>query len=87
MAGVFLSYRRQDSDYAVLLYAWLDERFGPAQVFWDDEDIDPGKEFRRVRSICVAVMRWRDSMADPNASALTLLDALAVVLSSRAPKH
>lgn len=39
-----------DSDYAVLLYAWLAERFGPGQLFWDQEDIDPGKEFRRVLS-------------------------------------
>jgi tetratricopeptide (TPR) repeat protein len=50
MSGVFLSYRRQDSDYAVLLYAWLAQRFGPEEVFWDREDIDPGKDFRRVLS-------------------------------------
>jgi tetratricopeptide (TPR) repeat protein len=50
MSGVFLSYRRQDCDYAALLYAWLAERFGPQQVFWDQEDIDPGNDFRRVLS-------------------------------------
>jgi tetratricopeptide (TPR) repeat protein len=50
VSRIFLSYRRQDSDYAVLLYAWLTERFGSEQVFWDREDIDPGKDFRRVLS-------------------------------------
>ena len=50
MPGVFLSYRRAESDYAVLMYAWLAERFGPAQVFWDREDIEPGKDFREVLS-------------------------------------
>jgi tetratricopeptide (TPR) repeat protein len=50
MPGVFLSYRRTDGDYAVLLYAWLAERFGAANVFWDREDIDPGRDFRRVLS-------------------------------------
>lgn len=48
--GIFLSYRRQDSDYAVLLYAWLTARFGSTRVFWDREDIDPGRNFRRVLS-------------------------------------
>jgi len=50
MAGVFLSYRRKDGDFAVLLYAWLVERFGAARVFWDREDIDPGSDFRQVLS-------------------------------------
>ncbi|HEX8904484.1 MAG TPA: toll/interleukin-1 receptor domain-containing protein, partial [Longimicrobiaceae bacterium] len=46
MPGVFLSYNRQDaSDFAVLLYAWLAERFGPGHVFWDREGIRPGQEF------------------------------------------
>src|SRR5262245_42973076 len=40
MPGVFLSYRRPETDYAVLLYAWLAERFGTPHVFWDREDID-----------------------------------------------
>lgn len=48
MPGVFLSYRRPETDYAVLLYAWLAERFGSPNVFWDREDIDPGKDFRKV---------------------------------------
>jgi len=46
--GIFLSYRRRDSDYAILLYAWLTERFGSEFVFWDREDIDPGKDFRNA---------------------------------------
>ena len=50
MSGVFLSYRRAESDYAVLMYAWLAERFGATQVFWDREDIEPGKDFREVLS-------------------------------------
>src|SRR5215475_13016697 len=45
MSGVFLSYRRADSDVAVLLYAWLAEKFGRSQVFWDREDIEPGTAF------------------------------------------
>jgi hypothetical protein len=45
MSGIFLSYRRADGDIAVLLYAWLAEKFGPSQVFWDREDIAPGTVF------------------------------------------
>jgi tetratricopeptide (TPR) repeat protein len=48
--GIFLSYRSDDRDYATLLHAWLAERFGPAQVFWDHEDIDPGQDYRKVLS-------------------------------------
>jgi tetratricopeptide (TPR) repeat protein len=54
MPGVFLSYRRTDGDFAVLLYAWLVERFGADQVFWDREDIDPGRDFREVLSATLA---------------------------------
>ena len=50
MAGVFLSYRRRDADCAVLLYAWLTERFGAERVFRDREDVDPGSDFRQVLS-------------------------------------
>jgi tetratricopeptide (TPR) repeat protein len=45
---VFLSYSRRDSDYAVLLYAWLAEHFGSEQIFWDREGIDVGEDYRRV---------------------------------------
>ena len=50
MTDIFLSYRRRDSDYALLLFAWLTERFGSGRVFWDREGIDAGKDFRRVLS-------------------------------------
>jgi tetratricopeptide (TPR) repeat protein len=48
MADVFVSYNRRDSDYAVLLHAWLSERFGRERVFWDRDDIDPGADFRKT---------------------------------------
>ena len=48
MSGIFLSYKRLDGDYATLLYAWLTERFGSEQVFWDHEDIEPGASFGDV---------------------------------------
>ncbi|MEQ1912568.1 MAG: toll/interleukin-1 receptor domain-containing protein, partial [Vicinamibacterales bacterium] len=48
MSGIFLSYKRLDGDYATLLYAWLTERFGSEQVFWDHEDIEPGANFSDV---------------------------------------
>jgi hypothetical protein len=40
--SIFISYRRSDTDSAVLFYSWLRERFGPEQVFWDRADIPPG---------------------------------------------
>jgi len=59
MPGVFLSYRRKDGDFAVLLYAWLVERFGAERVFWDREDIDPGSDFRQVlRRHFATATRW-----------------------------
>jgi TIR domain len=55
MGGVFISYRRTDTDSARLFYSWLREHFGPEQVFWDRQDITPGARFddvldERVRS-------------------------------------
>ena len=50
MTDIFLSYRRRDSDYALLLYAWLTEHFGTRHVFWDREGIDAGKDFQAVLS-------------------------------------
>jgi tetratricopeptide (TPR) repeat protein len=46
--SIFISYRRSDSDSAVLFYSWLRERFGPAQVFWDREDIPAGSRWADV---------------------------------------
>jgi len=50
MADVFVSYNRRDSDYAVLLHAWISEKFGRERVFWDRDDIDPGADFRKTLS-------------------------------------
>ncbi|MGI0024176.1 MAG: toll/interleukin-1 receptor domain-containing protein [Nitrososphaera sp.] len=45
MAGVFISYRRSDSAYALLLYKAISQRFGRDKVFRDFEDIKPGEDF------------------------------------------
>jgi tetratricopeptide (TPR) repeat protein len=45
MAGVFLSYRRSDSAYALLLYKALTQKFGRERVFRDFENIEPGQDF------------------------------------------
>jgi tetratricopeptide (TPR) repeat protein len=45
MSGVFLSYRRSDSAYALLLYKALSQKFGRERVFRDFEDIPPGEDF------------------------------------------
>ena len=44
-AGVFISYRRSDSAYALLLYKALLAKFGRERVFRDFESIDPGQDF------------------------------------------
>lgn len=48
MAAIFISYRHTDGDYALLLYAWLKERFGREQLFWDKEDIATGEAWAEV---------------------------------------
>ena len=45
MAEIFISYRRQDSDHALSLYLWLIKKYGRGSVFWDQKDIDPGRNF------------------------------------------
>jgi len=45
MGGVFISYRREDSAYALLVYHRLIEEFGPEHVFRDIERIAPGDNF------------------------------------------
>jgi hypothetical protein len=45
MGGVFISYRREDSAYALLVYHRLIEEFGPEQVFRDIERLAPGENF------------------------------------------
>jgi PAN domain. len=49
MAGIFLSYRRDDSQGEALhLFGDLKERFGQEQVFLDVKGIEPGKDFRKA---------------------------------------
>ena len=52
MAGIFISYRREDSSgQSGRLYDRLCERFGPARVFRDVNTIEPGDNFlEAVRS-------------------------------------
>lgn len=46
MAGIFISYRRDDSaGYAGRLYDRLSDHFGPNQVFMDVDTIKPGQNF------------------------------------------
>jgi hypothetical protein len=45
IAGVFASYRRADSAYALLLYKAFTQKFGSARVFRDFESIAPGQDF------------------------------------------
>lgn len=46
--SVFLSYRRDDSVYALWIYPWLIQWFGQDNVFWDRKNIDPGATFTTV---------------------------------------
>jgi hypothetical protein len=49
MGGVFISYRREDSQGEALhLSDDLKERFGIDRIFMDVTGIDPGKDFRKV---------------------------------------
>jgi tetratricopeptide (TPR) repeat protein len=54
MAGVFVSYRRADSAYALLLYKALAQKFGSARVFRDFESIAPGQDFVTVLDAALA---------------------------------
>ena len=45
MVGVFISYRRSDSAYALLLLKALTQKFGRDKVFRDFESIEPGQDF------------------------------------------
>jgi len=47
MAGIFISYRREDrAAHAGRLYDSLAERFGEEMVFMDVDTLEPGVEFR-----------------------------------------
>ena len=49
MGGIFISYRREDSElYAGRLRDTLSHHFGAEQVFRDIDTIDPGELFPRV---------------------------------------
>ena len=58
MDRVFLSYRRADSDYALLLYEFLKQNFGRDRIFLDTAFIEPGQDFvdilERELETCVA---------------------------------
>lgn len=43
--GVFISYRHEDSAYALLMYDRLIKKFGPERVFRDREGIAPAENF------------------------------------------
>jgi tetratricopeptide (TPR) repeat protein len=48
MPEIFLSYRRQDTDHALSLYMWLIKRYGREAVFWDQKNIDAGRDFAEI---------------------------------------
>ena len=49
MSGIFISYRRDDSEgVAGRLFEGLKARFGKDRVFIDVDGIEPGRDFRRV---------------------------------------
>jgi TIR domain len=68
VSGVFISYRRQDSDIAAgRLAENLSDVFGPASVFRDIDNIDPGADYEvtleRVLDSCTVLLaligpRW-----------------------------
>lgn len=74
MTGIFLSYRRDDSQGEALhLFDDLRKHFGPDQVFMDVTGIDPGRDFRKaidgaVGSCDVLIVmigtKWLDSTDD-----------------------
>jgi hypothetical protein len=55
MSGIFISYRRDDSQGEALhLFDDLKEHFGIDRIFMDVAGIDPGKDFRTVIKTAVA---------------------------------
>jgi hypothetical protein len=77
MGGVFISYRREESVYALLLYHRLTREFGAEQVFRDIERISPGEDFvtrldqeiRKSQAMAVLIgkgwLRLRSSLSKP----------------------
>jgi len=71
MSGIFVSYRRTDSAYALLLYKSLTQKFGADTIFRDFENIEPGQDFvaalEAAASRCVACVviigkGWLDAL-------------------------
>jgi TIR domain len=48
MPEIFLSYHRQDTDHELSLYMWLIKRYGREAVFWDQKNIDAGRDFAEI---------------------------------------
>jgi tetratricopeptide (TPR) repeat protein len=48
MPEIFLSYRRQDTDHALSLYMWLIKRYGREAIFWDQKNINAGRDFAEI---------------------------------------
>jgi sugar lactone lactonase YvrE len=72
---VFVSYRRQDTPgYAGRLYDRLVRRLGPAGVFMDIDDIDPGTDFADVIHAALADCDVLLALIGPNWSTSTDLD-------------
>jgi hypothetical protein len=65
-AGIFISYRRQDSDHlAGRLYDRLADRFGESQVFMDVDTIEPGVDFAEKISRALAACQVLVAVVGP----------------------
>jgi small GTP-binding protein len=73
MAGIFISYRREDSaGHAGRICAWLKQRLGDESVFMDVDGIEPGEDYvaavqRRIaaaRLVLVVIGRQWSSLSD-----------------------
>ena len=65
MAGIFISYRRSDTEgYAGRLFEGLRARFGRDVVFFDVAGIEPGQDSIRwwERRWALAMFCWRSSV-------------------------
>src|SRR5215216_5892223 len=81
MAGIFISYRRDDSaGYAGRLHESLADRFGPDQIFRDVDTLKPGEDFieaieqRVARSTVFLALIGRDWLSTRDASGHRRLD-------------
>jgi tetratricopeptide (TPR) repeat protein len=90
----FLSYRRSDSDYALLLYEFLKQNFGREGVFLDTDYIEPGENFvetlERELESCGAFVAligrgWIDSLPRLQEERDFVRMELATILTRKAP--